>query len=152
MSGPRQKKKSNTKPDASFVQTRQARVFYYLNFGDLMHKTLLLDRKAWDLVLDARGNIACASEPYSIAQDAASAVKTFLGECWYDTRQGIPYWQTTLGQSPALSLVKTLIVDAAMTVPDVTAAHCTFVDLRERQLTGNLLITDADGNTATVTF
>ncbi|AJJ19826.1 hypothetical protein [Yersinia intermedia] len=56
-----------------------------------MQNTLLLDRTAWDLVLDANGDIAMASLPYSIAQDVASAIKTFIGECWYDTSQGVPY-------------------------------------------------------------
>jgi hypothetical protein len=36
-------------------------------------------------VLDAEGNIAVASEPYSLAQDAASAIKTFAGEVFWDT-------------------------------------------------------------------
>jgi hypothetical protein len=42
--------------------------------------TLLLDVSSWDLCLDAAGNIAMASNPYSIAQDAASAIRTFAGD------------------------------------------------------------------------
>ena len=63
-------------------------------------KTLLLDRTAWDLCLDSNGNIALASEPYSLAQDVASAVRLFLGECYYDTTKGIPYWTEVLGMLP----------------------------------------------------
>jgi hypothetical protein len=59
-------------------------------------KTLLLDRSLWDLTLDINGNIAMASEPYAIAQDVASACRTFLGECYYDTSQGVPYFQGML--------------------------------------------------------
>jgi len=62
--------------------------------------TLLLDLDNWDLTVDAAGNWAVASPPYAIAQDVASAIKTFqlqagpndpvLGECWYDnTRKSI---------------------------------------------------------------
>lgn len=34
-----------------------------------MASTLLLDTLAWDLAVDAAGNIAVATEPYSLAQD-----------------------------------------------------------------------------------
>ena len=39
--------------------------------------TLLLDLTNWDLLVDASGNIAVASDPYSVAQDVASAVRVF---------------------------------------------------------------------------
>ena len=68
--------------------------------------TLLLDRVAWDLVLDAAGNIAMASNPYATAQDVASAIKLFRGELFYDTAKGIPYWTEVLGQLPPLALVR----------------------------------------------
>ena len=55
--------------------------------------TLLLDASAWDLVLDANGDIALAAPPYAVAQDVASAISLFLGELWYDTTQGVPYFQ-----------------------------------------------------------
>ena len=61
--------------------------------------TLLLDRTVWDLVLDAGGNIARASNPYAVAQDVASAIKLFRGELFYDTAKGIPYWTEVLGLS-----------------------------------------------------
>jgi hypothetical protein len=37
--------------------------------------TLFLNPGPWDLTLDASGNIALAAEPYSLAQDAASAIE-----------------------------------------------------------------------------
>lgn len=117
-----------------------------------MQKTLLLDRTAWDLVLDTSGNIACATEPYSLAQDVASAVRTFLGECWYDTTQGVPYWQQILGQWPPMILVKRRIEQTALTVPGVTAATCDFLQFNNRQLTGRILITNSDGNKSEASF
>ena len=63
-------------------------------------KTLLLDRTQWDLVQDANGNIALATEPYARAQDVASACRLFRGELWYDTAAGIPYFEDILGKSP----------------------------------------------------
>ena len=117
-----------------------------------MQKTLLLDRTAWDLVLDINGNIACATEPYSIAQDVASAVRTFIGECWYDTSQGVPYWQQILGQWPPMILVKNCIESAAMTVPGVKTAKCDFLQFNNRQLTGRILITDSNDNKSEASF
>ena len=38
-------------------------------------------------------NIAVADEPYALAQDAASAIRTFIGECYYDTTKGLPYFE-----------------------------------------------------------
>ena len=93
-----------------------------------MANTLLLDRTTWDLVLDSSGNIAMASDPYSIAQDVASAVRTFLGECWYDTTKGVPYWNDILGKQPTLGVVKKDIVNAALTVQEVISAQCFITD------------------------
>lgn len=103
-------------------------------------KTLLLDRTAWDLVLDAAGNIALASEPYAIAQDVASAIRLFKGEAYYDTSQGVPYWEQFLGQRPPLSLVKAEVVKAALTVPGVLDARCFLASFTNRTLTGQVQV------------
>lgn len=115
-------------------------------------KTLLLDRTAWDLVLDAAGNIALADEPYAIAQDVASAVRTFIGECWYDTELGLPYWQQILGQWPPIALVKAKLVEAALTVPGVVSAECVIVNFSQRKLTGQIQVVDENGITSLATF
>lgn len=107
---------------------------------------------AWDLAVDASGNIAIATEPYSLAQDAASQIKTFLGECYYDTALGIPYFQQILGQSPSLQLLKTQLVAAALKVPGVTAAQVFISSAADRQVTGQVQITDASGNLASIGF
>lgn len=115
-------------------------------------KTLLLDCSASDLVLDALGNIACTTDPYQIAQDVASAIRTFRGECWYDTTLGIPYWQTVLGQLPPASFIRSELVKAALTVPNVVSANVTQLMLNGRQLAGEIDVTDISGNTHNVTF
>lgn len=114
--------------------------------------TLLLDQSAWDLVLDINGNIALAETPYSIAQDVASAVRTFLGECWYDTAQGLPYWQQILGDFPPLPFISQKIVTAALTVPNVVSAKVTFTSFINRDISGQILIIDTDGATNNVAF
>lgn len=87
--------------------------------------TLLLDTLIWDLVLDINGNIAKASQPYAPAQDAASAIRLFQGELWYDTTQGIPYWTQIFGVSPPpIQLMKSDFNNAARSVPGVVGSTC----------------------------
>lgn len=106
----------------------------------------------WDLCLDAYGNIAMASAPYAIAQDVASALKTFAGEVWYDTMLGIPYLTQVLGQNPPISLLKKLFTDAALTVPGVVTAQAFITGISNRQLTGTVQITDTNGVQSNVGF
>ena len=114
--------------------------------------TLYLSPATWDLCVDANGNIAVASGPYALAQDVASAVRCFLGELYYDTTQGVPYWQEILGKYPPLSLVKAKIEAAALTVPNVVSATCYIASFTNRTIKGQITITDNLGNTATASF
>lgn len=115
-------------------------------------KTLLLDQVLWDLTLDISGNIAVAENPYALAQDAASAIKLFQGELWYDTTQGVPYFTAILGQLPPISLVKQYLTDAALTVPEVTGARVFLTQIENRTLSGQVQITDAAGITSVASF
>ena len=114
--------------------------------------TMLLDRTAWDLVLDAAGNIALASKPYAVAQDVASAIKLFKGELFYNTAPGVPYWEEFLGHQPPLALVREHVRRTALTVPDVADAVCTLTSYTDRALAGYVAITLQDGTTQTVSF
>ena len=107
--------------------------------------TLLLDVTGWDLVVDTRGNIALASEPYALAQDAASAIKLFQGELYFNTAKGVPYWTNVLGKAPPLSLIKSKLVAAALTVPGVVAARAFVSSFTNRTVTGQVQIFDAAG-------
>lgn len=115
-------------------------------------KSLLLDQTAWDLVLDAAGNIACASEPYAIAQDVACACRLFAGELWYDTSQGVPYFTEILGQWPPLPLVRARLVEAALTVAGVVSAQVIIGSLKDRTLAGQVQFIDTTGATHHVSF
>jgi hypothetical protein len=117
-----------------------------------MSNTLYLDPTSWDLTLDAAGNIAVASEPYSLAQDAASAIRTFLGEVYYDTTQGIPYFQQILGHYPPLEYMKAQFVAQALTVPGVVSAVVFLSAVTERAITGQVQITDASGTVTAANF
>lgn len=115
-------------------------------------QSLKLDPDTWDLTLDANRNIAIASEEESLAQDAACAIKLFRGELYYDTTKGVPYFKQILGKLPPLTLIKSLYVAAAMTVPGVVRAVCFLRSIVNRQLTGQVQVTDKSGNTTAAEF
>lgn len=117
-----------------------------------MPKTLLLDQTAWDLVLTAGGDIAVADEPYALAQDVAAAVRTWLGDCWYDTTIGLPYAESILGQDPPLQFVRAKVTDAALSVPNVIEVLDVQLSLSGRTLTGYIKFTDAAGVESGVSF
>jgi len=116
------------------------------------YNTLLLDRAAWDLVLDANGNIALASPPYALAQDVASAVKLFAGELWFDTVKGTPYFEEVLGHFPPASLLIGLVEKAALTVPGVVSARCIIDSFANREISGSIEFIDETGAANNVTF
>lgn len=117
-----------------------------------MPNSLLLDQAAWDLVLDARGNIALAGEPYAIAQNVATACRTFLGECIFDTELGIPYWEQILGHLPPAQYIRQQLIDAAMKVPGVLQVTPILITPTDRGIGGQLQIVDTSGQTTTVNF
>jgi hypothetical protein len=114
--------------------------------------TVLLDLPAWDLCLSANGNLAMASPPYSQAQDAASAIRLFHGELYYDQSQGIPYWADILGFLPAIGLMKAKFEAAALTVPGVVSAKCFIASVADRIVSGQVQITNDAGQTAVAAF
>lgn len=113
--------------------------------------TLLLDTSTWDLVQDALGNIAVAGEPYSLAQDAASAIKTFLGECYLDTTYGVAYG-LILGRNYPLPLLKQQLEDVALTVPDVASAQVFISSINARAVAGQVQVVGTSGVTSVATF
>ena len=114
--------------------------------------TLYLDPTAWDLAIDTNGNIAMASKPYALAQDAASAIKLFLGEYWYDTTQGVAYWTQVFPSKVSLANAKAQFVAAALTVPEVVGAQCFITSSTNRLLSGQVQITDNTGQVTAVGF
>ncbi len=114
--------------------------------------TLLLDTVAWDLVLDSNGNIALASAPYATAQDVASAIRTFLGECYYDTTLGVPYWQDLIGQPFSQAAIIQAMNAAALTVPAVVTANTVITSLVNGQVSGQVQFSTSDGASTTINF
>lgn len=116
--------------------------------------TLLLENGSWDLVLNAAGNIAVASEPYSLAQDAASAIQTYEGEAFWDTSLGLPYLTQVFGGAPpSISVLKSLFAAAALTVDGVASAQVFIVSASNRSISGQVQVTSkATGQVSAATF
>lgn len=116
-----------------------------------MSSTLLLNPVTWDLVVDINGNIAVATAPYQLAQDAASQIRTFLGEVFYDTSQGVQWWNI-LGKALVLPFLKSQLQSAAETVPGVASATCYISSFTNRNVTGQVQVTSEAGGVFTATF
>lgn len=114
--------------------------------------TLLLDTQTWDLLVTASGDIAVATEPYCYAQDAASAIKLFQKELYYNQSEGIPYWQQILGKWPPLALVRNYMETAALSVPGITKANVYFTSFENRKLSGQVQVVDINNNMSVATF
>ena len=115
-------------------------------------RSLLLDTVTWDLCLDTAGNVAVASNPYAMAQDAACAIRTYQGEVYYNTADGVPYREQILGQQIPLSLVRAYLEAAALTVPGVVEARALFTRFEGRRLSGQVQISDRNGNLSAASF
>ena len=114
--------------------------------------TLYANPITGDLCLDINGDIALASSPYAIAQDAASNILTFKGEVYYDTTLGIPYWEEILGQYPDIEYMRSQFVTAALEVPEASSASVFFTSVLNRKIAGQVQITDTGGNITAVGF
>lgn len=117
-----------------------------------MASTVLVNPATWDLLVDAKQNIAVASEPYAFAQDAASAIKLFLGEDYYDTTRGVPYWEQILGHWPPVRVMKANFIAAALTVPGIVEANCFIDSIIDRRPSGQVQVTDRTGAISTAGF
>lgn len=114
-------------------------------------RTLLLNPQTWDLTKDASGKIALAGDPYALAQNAATAIRTFLGEQWYNGTLGVPY-QHVLGQTPNIPLLKAKLVAAALTVPGVAGVQVFIMSITDRIVRGQVQVTASDGTTTAAAF
>jgi hypothetical protein len=117
-----------------------------------MTTSMLLDTVAWDCVLDAQSNWAACTAPYSLAQDVATALRTFEGEVYYNTALGVPYFRTILGKDIPLGMIQLMLVEQALTVSGVVNATCNIILVANRKLTGQVIVTDQNGLSTNVSF
>lgn len=120
--------------------------------------TMALDAATWDLVVDSSGNPLILTGAAGLAQDAASAIRTFLGEYFWDTTVGVPYLTQILGPPPpstpvSLALLKQQLIVAALTVPGVASAQVYISALNNRSVSGQVQVSAVTtGETAAANF
>jgi hypothetical protein len=115
--------------------------------------TLALDRTLWDLFADSNGNIGAAAPPYAVAQDVASCIRTFTGDCYYDQTLGTPYVPSILGGSPPLSMIAAAVQTQALQVPGVVQAQATITGLTPQgQVVGYVEVVDTNGQSQGVSL
>jgi hypothetical protein len=117
-----------------------------------MAATLYLDSTGWDLQVDGQGNIAVATEPYSLVLAAANECRTFAGEVYYDQTKGIPYLSQILGKSTPIEYTKAQLVAAALNVPGIVSAKAYLTSSSSRKLGGQIQITDSSGTVTAASF
>ena len=113
-------------------------------------KTLALDQTTWDLFLDANGNWGIASEPYQVAQDASTAMRTFLGEKIFATGEGVPYLEELLGKAAPLQLVQSLMDAEALRAPGSKSASTEIFESVDGKVSGGTKIITTTGDNLTV--
>jgi len=109
--------------------------------------TLYLTPDNWDITLDSSGRLQTSANAYAIAQNVANAVRLFTGEAFFAQDEGIPHFDIELGYTrPALSVLRARMREAALNVEGVLDAQITLDDVQDRKLTGEILLTVADGD------
>jgi len=107
--------------------------------------TLYLTPDNWDITLDSSGRLQTSAAAYAIAQNVANAVRLFTGEAFFAQDEGIPHFEVELGYTrPALSVLRARIREAALNVDGVLDATVKLDGVRDRKLTGEILLTVAD--------
>jgi hypothetical protein len=116
-------------------------------------KSLALSpQPVWDLTVDAIGNIATVDGPAAMEQNVACAAKTFLGELYYNTSAGVPYFRDVLGRRYNPTLLQAYLNKAALTVTGVVKARTIITGFVDRTITGRIEFIDTDGQSRGVNF
>ncbi len=107
--------------------------------------TLYLTPDNWDITLDSSGRLQTSANAYAIAQNVANAVRLFTNEAFFAMDEGIPHFEIELGYTrPALSVLRARIREASLNVEGVLDAAVNLDGVRDRKLTGEILLTVAD--------
>ena len=114
--------------------------------------TLLLDTEAWDLTLDSGGNIATTQDSYGIAQNVANAVRLCMNDAYYDPERGVPHFLIDLGVTPDMSVVRSRIRRASLSVDGVTDANVEITTITDRVMGGTIAVTTEEGDIVDVAF
>ena len=119
-----------------------------------MNKRSLYLNKQWDITLDGAGNIATTAGRYCDAQNVANAVRLFTRDAYLRQRNGVPHFSLDLGVKPALSEVRAIYRETAISVENIADATVDIagLDTDTRAMTGTIQSTNENGETVAVEF
>ena len=80
----------------------------------------------------------------------ANAIRLFEGELYYDTEQGVPYFDEILGQPHSFALFKHRMEEAALRVDGVKDVVVSIQRISDRRLSGGITFKDENNQTHTV--
>lgn len=104
-------------------------------------KTLALTNNEWDLYVDDFGNLAIKDNNDRLAQDVASSVRVWLGECPFDTDRGVDYGSPDTNRDE----LKLQINEQAGLVEGVNESMVVFDEFRDRTLKTTIYVTNENG-------
>lgn len=118
-----------------------------------MLTTSLKLNENWDIHLNGENNLSTTQDANAVAQDVASACKTHLGEVWFDTSLGIPWFTQILGKPVSAVFIQAQLEKQAKRLPYVSNARATVItDRATRSSRGLIAIVDANGQELAVIF
>ena len=116
-------------------------------------KTLALSNPGWDLQVDAGGRISVYEGSWATAQNVANECRLFTEDAYFAQERGIPYFEIILGQTPAPSVLRSRLRQAAFLVDDVadvTDITLDTFDTETRLMTGEIQFTSKEGENGNV--
>lgn len=119
----------------------------------MQSKSFYLDTDTWDITLDGNGYMKTSQNPYSIAQDAACAVKVVRGECYFDNTLGLRYYDNLLGQPCSTGTISAALKAEVMKLSTISSAKATLIPDQSTRVTQVYLeLVDTNNTTSLVTI
>lgn len=113
-------------------------------------RTLKLDPANWDISSDGAGRITLAQGAAATAQSVANETRLFTNDAYFNQDRGIPYYLAALGQKANLTMLRSYLRKAALTVDDVRevkSVELSAAEQQARELSGTIqFITVGDSN------
>ncbi len=75
-----------------------------------------------DLMLDKEGNLSIVSDQKAVMQVCEAVAETLLGECEYNTSEGLPYRELIFIATPNVKLFMSLLIKRLLLIEGVVAA------------------------------
>lgn len=107
-------------------------------------RTLKLDPLGWDVESDGAGRITLAQGAAATAQNVANESRLFTNDAYFNQDRGIPYYLAALGQKANLTMLRSYLRKAALTVGDVRevkGVELSAADQQVRELSGTIQFT-----------